>query len=188
MSSKSRWLILLVSTPLVILAAVGGLLGATQTAPQQSFKDLPVFQDVLSLIMSSYVAKVDIDKVMEGAMRGLADGLDPASAYLTPEEVKSVQANAALPTGDVGIVVSRQFYLRILGVRDGSPAARAGLRTGDFVRGIDGKPTREISAFTGMRLLRGAPGSKVQLTVIRGNAAEPHVIDLVREAAPADAV
>lgn len=188
MSSKSRWLIVLVSTPLVILAAVGGLLGATQPAPQQSFKDLPVFQDVLSLIMSSYVEKVDVDKVMEGAMRGLADGLDPVSAYLMPEEVKAIQANTALPKGDVGIIVSRQFYLRILGVRDGSPAARAGLRSGDFIRGIDGKPTREISAFTGMRLLRGAPGSKVQLTVIRGNAAEPHVLDLVREALTPDAV
>lgn len=188
MSSKSRWIVFLVSTPLVILAAIGGLLGATQAPPQQSFKDLPVFQDVLSLIMSSYVEKVDIDKVMDGAMRGLSDGLDPASAYLAAEEVKAVQSNAAMPAGDVGLVVSRQFYLRVLGVRQGSPAARAGLRTGDFIRGIDGKPTREISAFTGTRLLRGAPGSKVQLTVIRGNAAEPHVIDLVRETVPAETV
>ena len=80
------------------------------------------------------------------------------------------------------------MLFRSLGVRDGSPAARAGLRTGDFIRGIDGKPTREISTFTGMRLLRGAPGSKVQLTVIRGNAAEPHVMDLVREALTPDGV
>lgn len=181
MSPKSRWLILLVSTPLVILAGVGGLLGASQPSSQQSFKDLPVFQDVVSLIMSSYVDRVDIDKVMEGAMRGLADGLDPASAYLTPDEVRLVRAGAPLPIGDVGLVLSRRFYLLVLGVRDGSPAARAGLRTGDFIRGIDGKPTRDISAFAGARLLRGAPGTKVQLTVIRGNAAEPHVVDLVRE-------
>jgi hypothetical protein len=76
MSSKARWLIVAISTPLVIVAAVGGFLGASAAAPQQSFKDLPVFQDVLSLIMSSYVEKVDVDKVMEGAMRGLTDGLD----------------------------------------------------------------------------------------------------------------
>jgi len=55
------------------------------------------------------------------------------------------------------------------------------LRSGDFIRGIDGKPTREVSAFTGMRLLRGAPGSKVQLVVLRGSTAEPHTVDLVRE-------
>jgi len=187
MTSKSRWLIILVSTPLVILAAVGGLL-ATQTVPQQSFKDLRVFDDVVSLVMSSYVERVDVDKVMEGAMRGLADGLDASSAYLTPDEVKAVEAGTPLPPGDVGLVVSRQFYLRVVGVRDGSPAARAGVRTGDFIRGIDGKPTRDVSAFAGNRLLHGAPGSKVELVVLRGSAVEPHTVNLVREAPKGPAV
>lgn len=182
MTSKSRWLIFLVSTPLVVLAAVGGLIGADAApAPQKAVTHLRVFEDVVSLIMSSYVEEADPDKVMEGAMRGLADGLDPLSAYLTPDEVPLAKANAPLPAGDVGLVVSRQFYLRIVGVRDGSPAARAGLRTNDFIRGIDNKPTREVSAFTGTRLLRGAPGTKVELTVLRGNAAEPRVVTLVRE-------
>ncbi len=188
MSSKSRWWILVLSSPLVIVAAVGGLLGAAEPAAQQSFKDLPVFQDVVSLIMSSYVEKVDIDKVMDGAMRGLADGLDSSSAYLAPEEVQAVESGARLPAGDIGVVIARQFYLRVVGVRDGSPAARAGLRTGDFIRGIDDKPTREMSAFTGTRLLHGAPGSRVELTVIRSDAADPHTVDLVREAPAGDLV
>ena len=189
MTSKSRWLIFLVSTPLVVLAAVGGLIGANGApGPQQAITHLRVFEDVVSLIMSSYVEAADPDKVMEGAMRGLADGLDPLSAYPTPEEVTVAKANAALPAGDVGLIVSRQFYLRIVGVRDGSPAAKAGLRTNDYIRGIDKKPTREISAFTGTRLLRGAPGSKVELTVLRGNAAEPRDVTLVREVIAGPAV
>ena len=184
MTSKSRWLIFLVSTPLVVLAAVGGLIGANAApAPQKAVTHLRVFEDVVSLIMSSYVEEADPDKVMEGAMRGLADGLDPLSSYLSPEEVAIVRTNTPpLPAGDVGLVVSRQFYLRIVGVRDGSPAARAGLRTNDYIRGIDNKPTREISAFTGMRMLRGAPGSKVELVVLRGNAADAHTVTLTREA------
>jgi carboxyl-terminal processing protease len=187
MTSKSRWLVLFISTPLVIVAAVGGLLGASQqpSAPQ-SFAHLRVFNDVLSLVLTSYVEKVDVDKVMEGAMRGLADGLDPSSAYLSADEVRAVESNANLPAGDVGLIVSRQFYLRVVGVRDGSPAARAGLRTGDFIRGIDGKPTRDVSAFTGMRMLRGAPGSKVELVVLRGSTTEPHTVDLVRETPKGD--
>lgn len=189
MTSKSRWLIFLVSTPLVVLVSVGGLLSARVPPPaDQAFTHLRVFEDVVQLIMSSYVENVDVDKVMEGAMRGLADGLDPMSAYLTPEEVTLAKTNAALPAGDVGLVVSRQFYLRVVGVRDGSPAARAGLRTNDFIRGIDNKPTREVSAFTGARMLRGAPGTTVELTVLRGNAAEPHVVKLVREAITTPAV
>ncbi len=64
----------------------------------------------------------------------------------------------------------------------------AGLQTGDYVRAIDGKATRDLTVFEGTRLLRGAPGSKVVLTVIRGNAAEPHEVTLVREKSAAPAV
>jgi carboxyl-terminal processing protease len=71
----------------------------------------------------------------------------------------------------------------VIAARDGSPAARAGLRSGDFIRAIDNRPTRDMSAYEGARLLRGAPGTKVSLLVIRGNAADPHVVDLVRERA-----
>jgi carboxyl-terminal processing protease len=188
MSSKSRWLIFAVSTPLVIVALVGGLLGAAPRAPQQSFRDLSVFEDVIGLIMSAYVERVDIDKVMEGAMRGLADGLDPSSAYLSAEEVQSIETKARPPAGDVGLVLSRQFYLRVVGVRDGSPAARAGIRTGDVIRGIDGKPTREISAFTGSRMLSGAPGTKVEVVVLRESAVEPHTVVLERQPLSGDLV
>ena len=100
---------------------------------------------------------------MQGAMRGLADGLDPDSAYLSPDQVKEVEAGKALPAGDVGVELTRQYYLRIIAARDGSPAAKAGLRSGDYVRTIDDKPTREMSVWEGTRALRGAPGSKVTL-------------------------
>jgi len=72
----------------------------------------------------------------------------------------------------------------VIAARDGSPAGKAGLQTGDYVRAIDGRPTRDLSVFEGVRLLRGQPGSKVTLTVIRGNAADPHEISLVREKPP----
>jgi len=180
MSSKSRWLLLCLSTPLVVVAAVGGLLGAP-AAPQKGFEHLRVFEDVVSLVTGAYVETVDPDKVMEGAMRGLAESLDPSSAYLPPDEVALIEKQTPLGDGDTGLVITRQFYLRVLGVKDGSAAARAGIRSGDFVRGIDGKPTRDMSAFTGTRLLRGAAGSTVKLVIIRGNAAEPHDITLTRE-------
>jgi carboxyl-terminal processing protease len=80
--------------------------------------------------------------------------------------------------------LTRQYYLRVIATRDGSPADKAGLRTGDYVRIIDDMPTREMSVFEGMRRLRGAPGSKVKLTIIRGSTADPHVIELTREVIP----
>jgi carboxyl-terminal processing protease len=189
MARRTRWFVFLVSTPLVALITIGGLMGVPPAAASQaSFQHLRVFADVVQLIMGAYVEPVDVDRVMDGAMRGLADGLDSSSAFLQPDEVRAMESKAALPAGDVGLMITRRFYLQVLGVRDGSPAARAGLQAGDFVRMIDGKPTRDMSAVTGRRLLRGAPGSKVSVTVIRGNVADPHVFELVREVPTGPAV
>ena len=182
MAPRTRWMVFLVSTPLVMLVTVGGLIGPPKAAAQQSLPELRILGDVVGLINNAYVEPVDIDKVMDGAMRGLAEGLDPSSAFLVPEEVRAIETRAPLPAGDVGLMVERQFYLRVMGVRDGSPAARAGLQSGDYIRMIDAKPTRDMSAFTGRRLLRGAPGTKVSLTIIRGNTADPHTFELAREA------
>jgi carboxyl-terminal processing protease len=189
MARRTRLFVFLVSTPLVALVTVGGFIGVPKAAAsQEAVAHLRVFNDVVSLIVNAYVENVEVDKVLDGAMRGLADGLDTSSAFLQPDEVKAIDSTASLPAGETGLVVTRQYYLRVLGVRDGSPAARAGLQSGDFVRMIDGKPTRDMSSITGRRLLRGAPGSKVSLTIIRGNVSDPHVIDLVREAPTGAAV
>src|SRR3954471_21685386 len=194
MTTRTRLSVLLISTPLLAFVVLGALRGKASDG-DETFQHLRVFEDVVSLILNNYVEDPKVDSVMEGAMRGLADSLDPDSAYLTASEARSLDAPgcasavptsacAGTPAGDVGIELTRQYYLRVIAARDGSPAQKAGLQTGDYVRAIDGKPARDLSAFEGMRLLRGAPGSKVSLTVIRGNAAEPHQIDLVRERTP----
>jgi carboxyl-terminal processing protease len=184
MNFKTRLSVLILSTPVLAFVLVGGFMGkASAGSDDQGLRHLRVFEDVVSLVMSNYVEEVKIDRAMEGALRGLADGLDPDSAYLNPTQVKLIEAGDKMPEGDVGIELTRQYYLRVIAARDGSPAAKAGLQTGDYVRAIDGKPTREMSVFEGTRLLRGQPGSKVTLTIIRGNAAEPHEIALVREKA-----
>jgi carboxyl-terminal processing protease len=96
-------------------------------------------------------------------------------------------AGAALPAGDIGLVLARQYYLRVVAAREGSPAARAGIRTGDYIRIINRQPTRDMSVWEGRALLRGDPGTAVTLTILRGNATEPHVVDVIRArpAAPA---
>ncbi len=184
MTLKTRLSVLALSTPALLFVVVGGLMGkASAPSGDQTFQHLRVFDDVVRLVLNNYVEEVKVDRAMEGALRGLADGLDPDSAYLNARQVADIQSGAPLPEGDVGVELTRQYYLRVIAARDGSPAAKAGLQTGDYVRGIDGKPTRDMSVFEGSRLLRGQPGSKVTLTVIRGNAAEPHEVPLVREKA-----
>ena len=176
----SRLIVLLVSAPLIAILVVGGVLSHA-AARDTIFQHLRVFEDVVSLVMNNYVETVDSKQIMGGAMHGLAEGLDPESAFLTPDQVAAIERGEAEPRGRVGLELTRQYYLRVVAARDGSPAARAGLRPGDYIRSIDEKPTRDMSTFTGARLLKGAPGSRVTLSVIRGSAAEPHDVVLVRE-------
>lgn len=180
MRSRARLRVLLVSVPVLAFAIVGGFMGKAM-ARQESYQYLRIFEDVVTLIVDNYVEEVKVDKVMQGAMHGLADGLDPDSAYLDVSQVKAVEKNETAGTGRTGLELTRQYYLRVIAARDGSPAARAGLRPGDYIRAIDGQSTRDASVYAGMRLLSGKPATKVVLAVLRGNAAEPHQIELVRE-------
>jgi len=187
MSSRTRVIVMSISAPVIAFAVVGGFLGRVM-AREDTYQHLKIFDDVVSLISSSYVEEADIDKVMRGAMHGLAEGLDPDSAYLTADQVRQVESGAPLAPGGVGLELTRQYYLRVIAARDNSPAAKAGLRTGDYIRAINEIPTREMSVWEGVRALRGTPGSKVSITIIRGNAADPHVLELTRENEPASVV
>ncbi len=180
MTSRSRVLVLAISTPIIAFAFIGGYLGQA-LAKDDTYQHLRVFEDVVSLVINNYVEPVDVKEAMKGAMRGLADNLDPESAYLTPDLARTREANDPGGPAEIGLDLTRQYYLRVVSARDGSPAAKAGIRPGDFIRAIDNRPTRDMSAYEGSRLLRGAPGTKVSLLLIRGNAADPHMVDLVRE-------
>ena len=183
MSRRTRLFVIAISAPIIAFAIIGGFLGQVM-AREDTFQHLKPFDEVVNFITNNYVEEVKLDEVMVGAMRGLTDGLDPESAYLTPAQVKEAESGRAMPPGDVGIDLTRQYYLRVIAARDGSPAANAGIRSGDYVRAIDDKPTREMSVWEGSRALRGTPGSKVTLAVIRGNATEPHLVELTRTTLP----
>jgi len=188
MNRRGRLIVLALSIPIVVFAAVGGFMSRAMAAREESYQHLRIFEDVVTLITNNYVEDVDLDKVMHGAMHGLADGLDPDTAYLDARQVTAVEKQEALPDGQTGLELTRQYYLRVIAARDGSPAARAGLQPGDYIRAIDGQSTRDTSVFEGTRLLRGKPGTTVRLTLLRGNAAEPHEIELTREPLPAGLV
>jgi carboxyl-terminal processing protease len=177
----------MISTPVIAFAVIGGYLGQAMTR-DDTYQHLRVFEDVVSLVLNNYVEEVDVKKAMRGAMNGLADNLDPDSAYLPATVATAYESNSPAGPADLGVELSRQYYLRVVSVREGSPAAKAGMRPGDFIRAIDKRSTKDISTFEGDRLLHGQPGTKVALLVIRGNAADPHEVDLVRErpAAPTE--
>jgi carboxyl-terminal processing protease len=184
MTTRTRFGIILITAPVLAFALVGGLLGKT-LGGQETYPHLRVFDDVFGLTTGNYVEEVDVDRLMHGAMHGLADSLDADSAYLTAAQTIVFRSGAGNGPADVGLDLTRQYYLRVVAAREQSPAARAGLRPGDFIRAIGSRPTREMSVWEGMRQLQGAPGTAVALVVLRGNAAEPHDVELTRELPPA---
>ena len=179
MTDRTRFVILMVTAPILAYTLVGGLLGRV-AAREDTYRHLRVFEDVVSLVSDNYVEPIDPERVMQGALWGLAEGLDADSSYLTPDDLRQYEAGEAGEDVGVGLVLTRQYYIQVVAARDGSPAAAAGLRPGDYIRAIDDDPTRMMSVVRGRELLRGEPGSPVLLTVIRGNAAEPVEVRLVR--------
>ena len=171
MTSRTRLWVLVVSTPVIAFALIGGLLGRVM-ARDETYQHLRIFQDVVSLVVENYVEPVDMRQAMRGAMRGISDGLDPDSAFLTAELTKSYESNASPGPADLGLDVSRQYYLRIVSVRPNSPGAKAGLRTGlrtgrrtgrHMVAGLGGRPRPYLPAVptrppsSRSALLRAAP-------------------------------
>ena len=172
--------IIFLTGPVIAFTLVGGFLGQA-VAPEDVYRHLRIFEDVVSHIAENYVEEVELEDVMQGALRGLSSGLDSDSVYLSAEDVLRIEAGQPLPEGGLGVEVSSQYYLQIVAVRDRSPAARAGLLPGDYVRAINDQTTRLVSAIEGQRLLRGEPGSSVRLSLLRGNTSESYDISLVRE-------
>ena len=99
MSSRFRLTLLLVSAPLVLLVVIGGFLSKASARDDTAFAHLKVFEDVTTLVLQNYVESVDSDHIMKGAMQGLAEGLDPESAYLTPAQVSTFGRPETRPAG-----------------------------------------------------------------------------------------
>ena len=179
---RTRIIAFFVSIPIIAFAVIGGYYGRAAAGEEaQTYRHLRIFEDVVSLISNNYVELVDLDEVLDGALRGLAEGLDSDSAYLSPSDARRIERGQPLPEGRVGLDVTRRYYLQVIAARDGSPAAEAGIAPGDYVRAIDGEPTRLLSVIEGERRLHGEPGTTVTLSLIRGSTQEPYDIALVRE-------
>lgn len=166
--------------PLLMFTVVGGWL-SNVVAREDAYRHLRIFEDVVTLISENYVEDADLDHVMDGALNGLAGGLDADSTFLPAETVAKLQGGAPEGPAGIGAETIARYYTQIVGVRDGSPAARAGLRPGDYIRAIDDEPTRRLSGIDSAARLRGEPGTTVRLSLLRGSTSEPYDIELLRE-------
>ena len=142
---------------------------------------LRMFQEVVALVKTSYVEKVDDKKLMTGAINGMLAALDPHSSYLPKSDFTEMKVHMAGAFGGVGIVLdSRDGKLLVNAPIEETPAFRAGILAGDHIWKIDGKPTRGLSIGDCVSRMRGVPGTAVTLGILREGAAAPLSFRLVR--------
>lgn len=179
MSPRVRLVVALTSTALIGYIALGSLLG--RVFGDSTYAQLSIFNEVVRIVIDSYVDRVDVDRAMAGARLGMIEALDGDSAYLNDEEFRELQQPPREADADVGLLLSRRFgLLMVVSVRAGSPAEKAKVQPGDLVKTIDGKHTHSIPAPVAHRLLRGAPGSLLKLTLLRSGS-DPIDVSISRE-------
>lgn len=182
MNSRMKYLVVVSSTCLMFLLVIGSMLGKS-SSPDDSYRHLAVYTEVLSRIKSEYVEEPDMKSVTLGALNGLLESIDPFASYLNAEQYKDYLQSKNTHHADVGLVLSKKFgYVGVVGTAPGSPAAKAGLATGDMLESIKGIATRDMPLAYANLLLQGEPGSSVELSVVRVRRPEPQTIKLTRAA------
>jgi carboxyl-terminal processing protease len=182
MNSRFKLVVVTSSTFLVVLLLLGAVIGRS-ASPEEPYRQLSVYSEVLSRIKSEYVEEPDIKNVTLGAMNGLLESIDPFASYLSAEQYKQYLKSQDSKKSGVGLVLSRKFgYVGVVNVMPGSAAARAGLGTGDMLESIGGIATRDMPLAYAELLLQGDSGTSVEVTALRVRKPEPQKITLVRAA------
>ena len=170
------------ATALATAAICAGSAAALPKNDYGAYPKLGIFSVVLGYVQKNYVEDVDDNKLLYGAIRGMLETLDPHSSFLDPQQYQQMKAETRNQFGGIGIEVEvREGLLTIMTVIDGTPAARAGLASGDVINKIDGKPTQGITLDEALTRMRGDKGTPVQLAVGRKSWPEPRSIALVRD-------
>lgn len=186
-----KGLVAAIALPLVLLSS-SIVFAAPQAhsarAASQDNSALPIdevqrFSTTISHIKNFYVEPVDDKKLFEDAIRGMLTGLDPHSNYLNKEEFKDLKVSTSGKYGGLGIEITMEDgYVKVISPLDDTPAYIAGIKPGDLIVKIDGKPVKGMSLRQAVKQMRGLAGQSIKLTVVRKSAKKnPIIFKLVRK-------
>jgi carboxyl-terminal processing protease len=182
MSRRIKFFVASTSTCLVFVLLFGAMRGKS-ASPEDTYRHLAVYTEVLSRIKSDYVEEPDMKGVTLGAVNGLLEAIDPYASYLNADQYKQWLKSKDQHKADVGLVLSKKFgYVGIVDAIPGSPAAKAGLGTTDVLETINGVATRDMPLAFAQLLLQGDPGTTVEVGVLRFRKPEPQKLTLTRAA------
>jgi len=173
---------------------IGVLIGSGQSQKvsalsNQMYEDLKVFTDVIGLIQKDYVEETKSKDLIQGAIKGMLETLDPHSAYMPPAMFKEMQEETKGRFEGLGIEITlKDGILTVVSPIEGTPAFRAGVLAGDQIIKIDGETTKNFTLVDSVKRLRGPRGTKVTITIMREGLPKPKDFTLVREVIPVRSV
>lgn len=180
MNTRLKFVFVAVTTLFAAALLVGQVVGRA-TSPEDAYRHLAVFTDVLSRIKSEYVEEPDMKSVTIGAVNGLLEAVDPYASYLNADQYKQYMKQKDQKKASVGLVLSKRFgYISVVDAIPGSPADKAGLTTGDMIETINSVATRDMPLAFAELLLQGDAGSNIDITVLRVRKPEPTKMTLTR--------
>jgi carboxyl-terminal processing protease len=159
------------------------LLPAAQGATNvlSAYRQLDLFGDAFERVRSNYVREVDDSELINSAINGMVSSLDPHSSYMDPKEFADMQVQTRGEFGGLGLEVTQEDGLvKVVTPIDDTPAARAGIKTGDFISAIDGISIQGMPLNEAVERMRGPADSKVTLTILRTGEKRPLEITLTR--------
>ncbi len=174
--------VLIGSLLLLITLSVGGTVASKGTDTGATYEQLRLFTEVVSIVQNQYVDEVPPKELIYSAIRGTLRGLDPHSSFLEPDSYKEMQVETSGSFGGLGIEITlRDDVLTVVSPIEGTPAHRAGLQTGDRIVKIDGVVTKDMQLSDAVKRMRGKPGTKVTISIVREGWTEPQDLTIVRE-------
>ena len=151
---------------------------------QATYRLLNLFGDVFERVRASYVKDITDKKLIESAINGMLNSLDPHSNYLNKESFKNMQIQTRGKFGGLGIEVTMENgFVRVVSPIDGTPAFKSGVQAGDLITHLDGKPVQGLSLSEAVKLMRGEIGTEIKLT-IRRVSTQPFDVTITRAVIP----
>ncbi|SVC50327.1 uncharacterized protein METZ01_LOCUS303181, partial [marine metagenome] len=146
------------------------------------YQKIDLFSEVLEKIQDEYIDEVDQAEVMDSAINGILQSLDPYSAYMNPQIFEEMQTETSGKFGGLGIEVSMEAgVVKVIAPIDDTPAARVGIKSGDYIVKINDEQVQGKTLMEAVHMMRGPVGSSIELTVRRKGLKKAKIFKIIRE-------
>ncbi|NCM96699.1 MAG: peptidase S41 [Rhodobacteraceae bacterium CG2_30_10_405] len=167
---------------LLTTQVAGPLIAQEATKSASVYEQLDLFGDIFSRIRAQYVEEVQTDKLIEAAINGMLTSLDPHSSYMPAKDFADMQVQTRGEFGGLGIEVTQEEgFIKVVSPIDDTPAAAAGIQSGDFITHVNGESVLGLTLDAAVEMMRGEVGSEIIITVVRKDVPEPFDVSIIRD-------